>query len=236
MKKSLSFKVVKAILVGLMCSVALVGVAQECSPYFPIKNGLRLEYEMRNDKGKIEGSQWQEITSITETPEGTRAEMKMGHKDAKGKEVFSTDYGFLCTGDAVLFDFKSLMSGPMAEQFQDAEVEISGIDLEWPNMLSVGMELPDASIVMKINMGGMSMSFNTLTTARKVEKKETITTPAGTFECFVVYSETEAKVMMSTQSVPSRAWMAEGIGLVKNESYDKKGKLINQMELTSIKQ
>ena len=123
----------------------------------------------------------------------------------------------------------------MAEQFQDAEVEISGIDLEWPKTLSVGMELPDASIVMKINMGGMSMSFNTLTTARKVEKKETITTPAGTFECFVVYSETQAKVMMSTQSVPSRAWMAEGIGLVKNESYDKKGKLINQMVLTSIK-
>ena len=225
----------KGLFLGWLSLFAYNAFAQECSAYFPIQEGLRLEYQMLNDKGKIAGSQWQEITSITQTAEGTRAEMKMGHKDAKGKEVFTTDYGFLCTRDAVVFDFKSLMSGPMAEQFQDAEVEISGIDLEWPNTLSVGMELPDASIEMKINMGAMSMSFNTLTTARKVEKMETITTPAGTFECFVVYSETQAKVMMSTQSVPSRAWMAEGIGLVKNESYDKKGKLIDQMVLTSIK-
>lgn len=225
----------KGLFLGWLSLFTYNAFAQECSAYFPIQEGLRLEYQMLNDKGKIAGSQWQEITSITETAEGLRAEMKMGHKDAKGKEVFTTDYGFLCTRDAVVFDFKSLMSGPMAEQFQDAEVEISGIDLEWPNTLSVGMELPDASIVMKLNMGGMSMSFNTLTTARKVEKKETITTPVGTFECFVVYSETQAKVMLSTQSVPSRAWMAEGIGLVKNESYDKKGKLIDQMVLTSIK-
>jgi hypothetical protein len=235
MKKSLLSGMGKGLFLGWFSLFACNAFAQECSAYFPIQEGLRLEYQMLNDKGKIAGSQWQEITSTTETAEGIRAEMKMGHKDAKGKEVFTTDYGFLCTRDAVVFDFKSLMSGPMAEQFQDAEVEISGIDLEWPNSLSVGMELPDASIEMKLNMGGMSMSFNTLTTARKVEKKETITTPAGTFECFVVYSETQAKVMMSTQSVPSRAWMAEGVGLVKNESYDKKGKLIDQMVLTSIK-
>ncbi|MFM1879212.1 MAG: hypothetical protein RLZZ241_2078 [Bacteroidota bacterium] len=224
--------------IGIILGIAVMGQfgnAQECSSYFPLQKGLRLEYQMLNDKGKSEGSQWQEITSITETPEGTRAEMKMGHKDAKGKEVFSTDYGFLCTRNAVIFDFKSLMSGPMAEQFEDTEVEISGIDLEWPNTLEVGMELPDASIEMKLNMGGMNMSFNTVTKARRVEKKETVTTPAGTFECFVVYSETQAKVMMSTQSVPSRAWMAEGIGLVKSESYDKKGNLINQMVLTSVK-
>ena len=97
----------KGLFLGWLSLFAYNAFAQECSTYFPIQEGLRLEYQMLNDKGKIEGSQWQEITSTTETAEGIRAEMKMGHKDAKGKEVFTTDYGFLCTRDAVVFDFKS---------------------------------------------------------------------------------------------------------------------------------
>jgi hypothetical protein len=133
----------------------------------------------------------------------------------------------------VRIDFQSLMSGPMLQQNPDMQAEITGTDIEWPNNLSVGQELPDANVSMKMNMGGISMTMEMDITARKVEKKETVTTPAGTFDCYVVYSETHSKMMMANQTFPSRTWLAEGVGMVKNESYNKNGKLTNYMLLTA---
>ncbi|MDA8686449.1 hypothetical protein N9L94_05500 [Robiginitalea sp.] len=208
--------------------------AQACSSYFPLDEGTRIEYEITDEKGKSAGSQWQEIISVAETAEGSKAQMRVGYQDAKGKETFKTEYGFICSNNVVRIDYSSLMSGPAMEQFKEAEMEITGTDIEWPNNLSVGMTLPDASVNMKMSMGGMNMQMNTNITARKVEKRETVSTPAGNFDCFVIYSETQAKVMMSNQTVPSRTWLAEGVGMVKNESYNKNGKLMSRIVLSKF--
>jgi hypothetical protein len=208
--------------------------AQACSSYFPLDEGIRIEYELFDEKGKPAGSQWQEIVSVSETGDGTKAQMRVGFQDDKGEEMFETEYGFLCSNGVVRIDFSSLLSGPAMEQFKEAEMEITGTDIEWPNSLSVGMTLPDAAVNMKMDMGGINMQMNTQITARKVEKLETVSTPAGSFECFVIYSETQAKVMMSNQTVPSRTWLAEGVGMVKNESYNKNGKLMSRMVLSKL--
>lgn len=209
--------------------------AQDCeSKYFILKEGARLEYAMYSGKDKLEGTQWQEITSVESTSDGLRAEMRVGLKDAKGKDTFESNYGYLCQGNTLKIDFNSLMSGPMQEQFPDAEAEITGVDVEWPNDLSVGMELPDASMNMKMNMGGINMRIEIEITNRKVEKSETVTTPAGTFDCFVIYSETRSKMIMGERTFPTRAWVAEGVGMVRSESYNKNDKLTDYMVLTAI--
>lgn len=209
--------------------------AQDCeSKYFILKEGVRLEYAMYSAKDKLEGTQWQEITSVASTPDGVRAEMRVGMKDAKGKDTFESNYGYLCQGNTLKIDFNSLMAGPMQEQFPDAEAEITGVDVEWPNDLSVGMELPDASMQMKMNMGGINMNIEMEITGRKVEKTETVTTPAGTFDCFVIYSETRSKMIMGERTFPSRVWVAEGVGMVKSESYNKNDKLTSSMVLTAF--
>ena len=83
-------------------------------------------------------------------------------------------------------------------------------------------------------MGGMNMNMQVDITDRKVEKVETITVPAGSFECYVIYSNSYSKMMMVNQNFPSRSWLAKGVGMVKTESYNKKGKVINTMVLTSM--
>ncbi len=224
----------RSILTGVLCCVSFLASAQECSIYYPLEKGVKLEYTLYGNKDKVEGTQTQEITEVEQTSEGLNAKMHINFRDEKGKEVYEMDYGFLCVGNVVRIDFQSLMSGPMIEQFEGAEAEITGTDVEWPNDLSVGMELPDANVSMKMSMGGINMKMEMDITARKVEKKETVTTPAGTYDCFVVYSETHSKMMMANQTFPSRVWLAEGVGMVKNESYNKNGKLMNQMVLTGV--
>ena len=74
---------------------------------------------------------------------------------------------------------------------------------------------------------------------RKVEAKESITTAAGTFEAFKISYNTkvESTIMGMTRSFESSSneWIAEGVGMVKVQSFDKKGKKQGTTELTSFK-
>lgn len=208
--------------------------AQVCNDFFPLKDGVRMEYTMYGKKGKVEGMQWQEFRNVQESGGTIEAEVHMGFSDAKGKNAFESSYKMICEGNIVRIDYKSLLSAQMLEQYGDAEAEITGTDVEWPNDLKAGMELPDANVQMKISMGGMNMNMQVDITDRKVEKVETITVPAGAYECYVIYSNSHSKMMMVNQNFPSRSWLAKGVGVVKTESYNKKGKVINTMVLSAM--
>lgn len=209
--------------------------AQNCSTYYPMEVGTRLEYEVYGRNGKTEGTQWQEVTSVTETPEGEKVMMNIGFSDAREKNTYESEYGFTCTGSAIRIDYQSLLSGAMLDQYEGMEMEISGTDIELPNNLVVGQDLPDARVEMTVKMSGINMKIAVDMTNRRVEKKESVTTPAGTFDCFVLYSESQSKMMMANTTISSRTWLAEGVGMVQSETYNKNGKLDGRMVLTSMR-
>ncbi len=208
--------------------------AQNCSTYYPIEEGVRLEYKLYGKKDKLEGTQWQEFTEVTTTAGGVEATVQMGFANAKGKEEFTSSYSMSCNDNVVHIDFESLLSSAMLLQQEQMEAEITGTDLELPNNLEVGMELPDADVQMKLSMGAMNMNMEVNTTDRKVEARESITTEAGTFVCYVISSNTQSKMMMADKTYPSKLWLAEGVGMVKTETYNPNGKLISRMELSGI--
>jgi hypothetical protein len=103
-----------------------------------------------------------------------------------------------------------------------------------PNDLSVGLNLEDANVTITVTMAGINMKTMVLMTHRKVEKQETITTPAGTYNCYVIYSENESQIMGMKKTFPSRLWLSEGVGMVKQETYQKDGDLISSTHLTKF--
>jgi hypothetical protein len=105
-----------------------------------------------------------------------------------------------------------------------------------PNELDIDQMLADASVTMTMNMGAMNMKTEINIMNRKVEKKEVVDTPAGSFDCYVVYSETQSKSMGIGKTFPSRLWLAEGVGMVKQETYLKNGNLMSSTVLTSFSQ
>lgn len=226
-------KFIPAAIIALLFAVPNVQ-SQNCSRYYPLNEGTTMTYTNFNGKGKEEGTVTYMVKEVTNNGDTTTASMQMELTDQKGNQALTSEYGITCEGDVVRIDFKSLMNGPMMQQFKDMEVDLTGTDLELPNTLTVGQELPDANIHMKMNMGAMNMNMNIETVNRKVEKNETVTTPAGTYDCVVITSETHTKMMMGNNTYPSRIWLAEGVGMVKQESYNKNGKLMGSMELTSL--
>lgn len=208
---------------------------QDCSTYYTMQEGVKFQYTNYDKKDKPDGKIDYTVTDVSTSGDATTATMNIVFTDEKGEQYMTNDYQFTCEGDKVTIDFESLIPDQMMEQYKDMEMTIDGTDIEIPNNLSVGQSLPDANVTLKISVAGaMNMNMNMDTVNRKVEKKESVTTPAGTFDCFVIYSETKTKMMMSNQTLPSRLWLAEGVGMVKTENYNKKGEKVGSMVLTQF--
>tara|TARA_R110002020_G_scaffold42136_1_gene123739 strand:+ start:12574 stop:13185 length:612 start_codon:yes stop_codon:yes gene_type:complete len=202
-----------------------------------MEEGTSFQYTMTNKKGKTEGITDYSITNVENTGGVTTASMNMKFTDEKGKEIFVSDYKLSCTGDVVKIDYNSLVPAQMMKQYTDmgVEMEISGTDIELPNDLNVGQGLDDANVAMSIKMPGMNMNIKVDQLNRIVEKKESVNTPAGTYECYVITQDNVSETMGVKQTMQSKLWLAEGVGMVKQETYNKKGDLMSKSELTSFK-
>ena len=224
------------ILIYSLFLVSSTALSQNCSKYYPMEEGTSFQYTMTNKKGKTEGITDYSITNVENTGGVTTATMNMKFTDEKGKEILVSDYKLSCTGDVVKIDYNSLVPAQMMKQYTDmgVEMEISGTDIELPNNLSVGQGLDDANVAMSIKMPGMNMNIKVDQLNRIVEKKESVNTPAGTYECYVITQDNVSETMGVKQTMQSKLWLAEGVGMVKQETYNKKGDLTTQMLLTKF--
>lgn len=226
MKRS---SIITTMLMFIACSTM---AQQNCSRFYPMQEGASFEYTSYDKKGKMEHKASYAVTDVRSGDGSTEAVMSISLTDEKGEKIYDTDYSFTCTGNKVSVDYESLLPSQMIEQYQGMEMDITGTDIEIPNNLEVGQQLQDANVTLSISMSGINMKTTVDMTDRKVERKETVTTPAGTFECFVIYSNNLSKMMMVNKNFPSRIWLAEGVGMIKQESYKENGKLISSTELT----
>ena len=201
----------------------------DCSKYYQLKEGLKYELQIFDKKDKLDGVVKYHVTNAS----NSKATLNTVFIDKKGEEVFASEYDVLCKDNGITIDFKSLMNGDFMKQYKDMEIEMTGTNLDLPNDLSFGQSLPDANMNATINMAPMKMKMNIKMINRKVEGKEKVTTPAGTFECYIITYTTEFKMGLKRTGM-SKQWIAEGIGLVKSEEYNKKGKRISYSILSSI--
>lgn len=108
-------------------------------------------------------------------------------------------------------------------------IEVSGELRGIPRYPVIGA-LPDYEFVFKFSVVSISVKG----TERKISGKEKLTTPAGTFDCFIMEETVTTKAMMQKEVEKTVSWYAYGVGLVKENTYDKKGKLVSTTLLNSI--
>ncbi|MFS4454981.1 hypothetical protein [Maribacter sp. 2304DJ31-5] len=203
-----------------------------CSKYYTMTDGSFYEYTLYNKKGKQDGVTRYKVTEVTTNGSAVTATLDIKLIDKKGKEVYNTNYSYTCEDDIIKIDYKSLFPAQMMQQYANMEMDITGSDIEIPNNLNVGKELANAHVAIDMNMAGMNMNITVTMTDRKVENKETITTPVGSFDCYVIAEKNTSKTMGITNEMNTKLWLAEGIGMVKQEIYKKNGDLISKTELT----
>lgn len=204
------------------------------SSYYPFQKGTKMELTHYDKKGKPSGITKQHILELTEIAGGIKATIETTSTDEKGKNEQQMTFDMECRDNSVYVDMRSMMNPSSMAGMKDMEMEISGDALVMPNELTPGMALPDGQMEMKAMMNGMAlMNMKLSITNRKVEGMETVTTPAGTFDCVKLTQETELKTIVKMK-MSTTTWFAKGVGMVKTENYDKNGKLEGSSVLTKL--
>lgn len=211
-------------------AAASMMVAQDaCSVYYPLDQGTTFQITSYEKEDKAAA-----ILNYTVKEAGPDwALLAYDIQDPKGKSVAASEYKIQCEKDGIAIDFKSLGAPGLMEQYENMEVEMTGTNLYIPNNLSAGQELPDSNMLMTINMSPIKMKMTMDITNRKVTGNEKVTTPAGTFDCVVLSYDFESKMGIKVTG-SAKQWLAKGVGMVKQEDYNKKGKRISWSELTAF--
>ncbi|MBL7903518.1 MAG: hypothetical protein JNL22_00720 [Bacteroidales bacterium] len=223
------------LLLALSSFLTVSLLAQDCEGYFPAKGGTFIETKNYDAKGKLTGTSQQTILSVDQIPGGLSLKVKSESLDSKDKLQYSQELGMRCENGVFYMDMKNFLDPNTMSGFKDMEVSVDGIDLEYPSVLQIGQTLKDGDIQMKFMSGGMSiMTMSVRMFNRKVEALESITTPAGTFECYKLTYDMEIKSMIK-MTVKATQWVARNVGAVKTESFDKNGKLVGYSLLTAFR-
>lgn len=214
-------------------SYSYLASAQDCALYIPVDEGASWEMTSYNAKGKEGGKIYYELVEKSAQGDDITFTIKSRFEDGKGKETFESTYEAYCHDGVFEIDMQSKMDGVAMGAYKDMKMEVDATNYEVPDMdASPGTKLDDASLEVQV-AGIFNMIINT--TDREVLAREEIETPAGTFDCLVLTQTTQSKMIVKVQST-TKEWYAPGVGLVRSESYNKKGKLTGYSELTALNQ
>ena len=215
----------------IIAIMAIISLSAQ-QPLCPVKEGVVLTYAVKNDKGKVQSFSRQTVTSV----EGSNNNMTITYSaealDAKKKaqsKVPVISYSYKVENGAVVFDPKSLLNG--VSKGSPAEgTSIEGTPLVIPANMKAGDVLPDCSMRMQIAIIKISADY----TGGVCEGEEDITTEAGTFHCKKTKYNVKSSAIGIKQDIVVHTWYAPGVGIVKSETYNNKGKLNSVQELVEL--
>jgi len=223
----------KVLFLAFMSCACLIVNAQLA--YFP-SEGTVLTYHNLDKKGKIESKIVYKVESVKQSGENADVTYFVESYGKKDELVFKDLITFKKEGDKLFFDMSNFVNKGAFQQNGEipATVEIEGNSLEVPINGTAGQSLPDANMTIASDMGFVKLKMTTNIINRKVDDIEDLTVPAGTFNCMKISGDVNGKILGMNVSGKSVQWYSSGIGMVKSETYDKKGELSGSMVLVSV--
>ncbi|MCL2290637.1 MAG: hypothetical protein FWC34_08050 [Bacteroidetes bacterium] len=200
--------------------------------FFAMKEGAVQVFVSKDAKGKTTAQTRNTIKSITGDKNAFAIAYETEILDEKGKSAGNDkplvfNYRVVIKDDIMYLDMKEVFGA--IEGLDD--VQATGTAMKIPSNLVVRQKLPDASV--KIKMGFINLSA-TMTEIECVDI-ENVIVEAGTYKCYKVSQKNNVTAVGSKHESTSITWYAKGVGAVKTETYDKKGKLLSTQELVSHK-
>jgi hypothetical protein len=197
---------------------------------YPLNEGAVSEMTTYNKKGKVSMVALHEVQKVTQNGAVTEYTIHTKILDDKGEVATEGTSSALCRDGKFTMSIENILDQDTQANLRDMEFEFEGEEIIIPSDIEVGQTLPDAEMIMQTT-GPVKLKATLSITNRKVEKKEKITVPAGSYDCYLITSDQVMKMMASSENTLKK-WISPEVGLVKLEVYNKKGKLTSTQELT----
>ena len=209
-----------------------------CQPFFAMKEGVVFEMTNYKDNGKVTGSSKHTVLSRGSTSKKDSVVVRCDRMDKNGEAIGSSRYYVGCDAGTFSIDFSVFMNNRSLAAYKGIETRASDQHLEVPGGIKVGDQLIEGTMKVELEEEAITYTRSEIFVYdRFVVAKDSITTPAGTFECFKVDYKMETKVRgikdVIVQSSGSE-WYALGVGIVRSEYYDREGKRYAYSEMTSL--
>lgn len=223
----------KKIILSALLLISIYGFSQNCAGFYYLQNNKSIEMTITNKKGKDVGKNIYTISNVQKTGGTVSSTVNSEFITSNGKSVSKATNVIKCTNGIIMMDLKMFV--PSTQQEQMGTVSSGGGEayLEYPANMKEGDVLKDGQFSMDYKTStGMNGHMSVEITNRKVEGKETVTTPAGTWDCLKItyHSKVVIKIIVG---IPMNSdvteWYAPGFGVVKTESNSGK------TEITSVK-
>lgn len=210
----------------LTASVAILlwatATAQECSNFYFLQNNKTIEMTIYNRKGDADGKYIYTISDVKNAGATTTGNFQSEMFNKKGKSTVKGSGTVQCNGGVMFVDVRVMLPQQQQEQFAKADAKMDNMYIEYPVGMKEGDQLKDASLNMDIDNNGMKQSVTMNVNNRKVEGKESVTTTAGTWECFKISYKSRISIKTMGVGIPVNLegieWYAPGFGIVKTES------------------
>jgi hypothetical protein len=224
------------LVLGIIFSMWTASAQDICDMLYLMKEGYEAEYTTYDAKDRVTGIQRMKVLSVEKSGGSVLSKIETTIVDKKGKEVNTMESQFRCSDNTFYFDLLTMVNPQTMAAFTNSfEVEIKGVPAAYPSSLSVGDKIPDANIEIEARSGDIKvLGVYVKNTNQEVVAKENLTTPAGTFDCLKLTSDTEMKAIFRDY-YRSESYFSKEYGTVKSLTYDKKGKLTSYMVLTMVK-
>jgi hypothetical protein len=195
--------------------------SQNCNYYY-LQDGKTAEITFYNKKGDENGKSVYTVTSASKSGGTTAATVSSEVFSKKGKSIAKGTNNVKCDNGMLMVDLKAYISPEQAEQIK-ADAKASDVYLSYPTNMKAGDALPDGAMNIDIQQSnGMKSNVDVKITERKVEGQESITTPAGTWNCFKITYHSAIRIALMGIGIPVKAdmteWFAPNFGVVKTET------------------
>ncbi len=211
----------KIALTAITCLLTIECLSQKCD-FYHLQNNKVIEMTLKNKKGKENGKVVYTISNVNKSGNTTSSTVRSEMFSDKGKSIAKGTNNISCTNGVLMMDMKMFIPSPQQQQMGEATANASNVYLEYPANMKEGDALKDGDFSMDFKTGaGLSGIVSVNITERKVIGKESVTTPAGTWDCFKIFSKQKITMKIGI-GIPIRAevteWFAPGFGIVKTDA------------------
>lgn len=214
-------KLIVAVTGAVLCSLG--AFAQDCNGYYFLQNNKTIEMAILNKKGEQSAKQVYTVSNVSNAGSATTADLQSEMFDKKGKSMAKSNAKIKCDGGVMMVDMKmSIPTQPGTQNAVESDVKADNIYIEYPNNMNVGDNLKNATMHMDMDNNGMKQSIDMEVFDRKVEAKEKVTTPAGSWDCYKISYKSKMRIKTMGIGMPMNIdgveYFAPGFGIVKTES------------------
>lgn len=222
----------------LLFSIIISGsISAQTTAYYPVTTGTQTETKIYDARGVVTGKTVHKVQSTSPLLNAEVTSTRYEIFDASDNSVGTGDYDYISRGPSAYVDMKKYLSPHMMKLFEEKnlEVEIQTAELEIPNAnTTVGQTFSEATLT--LTLSGNEKPFETFSIRiynRVVSGTESLTTPAGTYQCKKITFDMEITSAGRTLTRWTEWWAPE-VGCVKTEYFNEDGKLIGNELLTAV--